>query len=110
MDCRLPITKIIPVGVEAEFVDVDIACTYLVRNTGGQHISIRNNGALQVKATVICQRTMEELEIEDRKITVPAGKSKVAGPFLKTAFNDPYGDVHIEFDGDDNVSIAVFEY
>lgn len=109
MTVRVELTKILPIGIEAEFISVESDVDYVFRNTGYSHLAMRNESEENIMITFHSRYFAEELKLEDRKVGVPAGKSKVMGPFIKNAFNNARNDVEFDVDKSGG-TVAIFTY
>lgn len=106
---RIPITTILPAGVEATFAPIEADVEYKFRNVSKNcHIAIRNEGEADIHIEFRTQRMFDELTIKNRSVMVKAGTSKVIGPFMPSVFNTPQKDIICSFTGDGGISVAVF--
>ena len=79
-------------------------------NTGREFLHVKN-GASDVVVTVQTPRTVDGQAVSARTVTVPATEERMIGPFPPAIFNQrgALGDVvHVDYDDESNVTVAVF--
>lgn len=106
MATRIEIISVVPTGVVFAFTGVDLGEIYEVRNDGRVLIAVRNGSDEPINAIFRAVKMVQELEVEDRIIEVLPGQIKLIGPFMRTVFNTPAGDIRFEFDKDTDVTVA----
>lgn len=79
-------------------------------NSGREFLHIKN-GATDCVVTVQTPRTVDGQAVTSRTVTVTASQERMIGPFPPAIFNQggSLGDVvHVDYDDESNVTVAVF--
>lgn len=67
-------------------------------NTGRSFIEVENTDASAHTVTVVTSATVDDLDVADRTVSVPAGQKRYIGPFPITTYNQTDGSVNIDVD------------
>lgn len=75
-------------------------------NTGREFVRIDNGGGSAVTVTVTTPQTVDGLAVADRTVSVPAGETRLVGPFPTANYNDASGRVQLAYSGVTSVTVA----
>lgn len=83
---------------------------HLLPNTGREFVLVENgdSGAHTVSATIV--RKVDDVTPAAKSISVPAGTSRLFGPFARDDYSNAAGQVALAFDGVTNVTVQAFRY
>src|SRR5687767_2011294 len=76
-------------------------------NTGKEALYVTNGSGGSINVTVVTPGTVDGLAVADRVIAVPAGQSRIIGPFPPLAYDQPGTNaVHVDFSAVTSVTVA----
>lgn len=79
-------------------------------NTGKEFLHVKNDDASSKTVTIVTQSTVDGLSVSDRTVTVPAGESRMIGPFQTAIYNDDNSRVNVTYSAVTSVTVAVFKF
>lgn len=96
-------------GVEPTVIkEMSAADTQLISNKNGDTVlRVINGSAEACVCTIVTPNTAGGNPIEDRKVTVAAGKTKIIGPFDKATYNNAKGFLEVKFDKVTTITMEV---
>lgn len=62
-------------------------------------VHVKNGGGSAITAAILTAASVDGLSIADPIVTVPAGETRIIGPFPPGTYNQPDGTVHIDLSG-----------
>lgn len=77
---------------------------------GNVLLRILNEDAGSHTVTIASQKTIEGLALADQDVAVPAGESRLIGPFRTDVFNDSNNHVQLTYDDVTSVTVGVFKF
>lgn len=66
-------------------------------NTGREALMVSNGSGAPITVTIETPQEVDELDVADRDVVVPAGETRLIGPFPKGTYNDADGMVQITY-------------
>jgi hypothetical protein len=82
----------------AEKGSLNSADTHLIDNSDGNtKLLIKNGGSETTKVTIVTNGTEAGLAIADREVEIPAGESRIIGPFDRAAYNNKKEKLEVKF-------------
>jgi hypothetical protein len=95
-------------GITETLVAADVAGDTFA-NTGNEFIKVDNAGGapIQVTPTVFGVLTSGQ-PITEESFTIPAGEFRLYGPFNRTVYNDPTGNVVINYSDITSVTVEAY--
>lgn len=78
-------------------------------NTGTELLFVSNGGGAPINVTVVTQATVDGMAVPDKVVAIPAGESRLIGPFPKQWYNDGAGKVQVTYSGVDTVTVKVIQ-
>lgn len=67
-------------------------------NHGKEFAILKNTGAGSHTVTIVTTETVDDLAVPDRTIAIPAGETRIAGPFAPGIYNDANNKVFVNID------------
>lgn len=76
-------------------------------NSGSDFVEIKNGGAGSINVTFVTQATVDGEAVADKVVAVPAGTTKIIGPFPKGIYNNANGRVQMTYSAVTSVTVKV---
>ncbi len=77
-------------------------------NSGAEFFRIHNGGGAQITVTIATQLAVDGEAVADKTVDVPAGESRVIGPFPTGLYNDSSNNIQLTYSGVTSVTVGVF--
>lgn len=77
-------------------------------NDGTQWIQITNGDGTPTALTIVTPRTVDGLAVADKQISIPAGSTRLIGPFPVGTYNNNDNEVALQYDKVTSLTIGVF--
>jgi hypothetical protein len=103
-------TEITRAGINPEGVDQAAAVADYFANSGKQMLYAKNGDASSKTITIATQQTVDGLAVEDLTVTIPAGETRLIGPFPPSVYNDGDGRVQLSYSAVTSVMVAVLKF
>jgi len=87
---EITVTQIVRSGATQTPTDGN-ADGHMFANTGKEFIRVTNSALTSRDLTVITQQQIDGLDVADLVVSIPAGESRLVGPFSPGTFNVPSG-------------------
>lgn len=84
---ELPVTQATRDGITPAETAADTANDHKWNNTGRELIVVRNDGADSASVTFVIPGSVDAQALADRTIAIPAGATRVFGPFPTSTYN-----------------------
>ncbi len=81
---------------------------HLLPNTGREFLEIANGGGAPITVTAAIARLVDGVAPAAKSISVPAGASRLFGPFPREDYNNASGQVAIGFSAVASVTVGAF--
>lgn len=78
-------------------------------NSGSEFVEIKNGGASSINVTFETQATVDGEAVADKVVAIPAGVTKIIGPFPRGVYNDVNGRVKISYSAVTSVTVKVLK-
>ena len=82
----------------------------LFANDGRQFLFCNNGGGGNITLTFEVNQTVNNIEVQDRTVTIDAGKYKIIGPFAQQTFNNGSDQVSVTYSGVTSVSVVALQW
>ncbi len=76
-------------------------------NTGIEFVRLNNGDASPITLTVVTTKTIDGKAVADHTAVIPAGGSRVLGPWPKDTYNDANSRVQLTYSGVTSLNVAV---
>ena len=96
-------------GVEQVLGAADAGLTEEFVNTGKEFIIIANGSGGAIVLTVITQVTVDGFAVDDYTASIPAGETRMIGPFPPGTYNDANSKVQMTLASDTSMTLGIFK-
>jgi len=77
------------------------------QNSGRQLLIVANGSDSSMDLTIATSATIDGQAVADRTISIPAGESRIIGPFQPGIYNDTGGAVELTYSDETDVTVYV---